>query len=273
MRSHNGFLLVLSMMFIGCGLDPLAYGLEQKEANRIIELLADHEINAQKHEIEGRIVTFTVLVKPADKLEAIRLLNYYDLPRRLDRGYKEVYAETGLIPTSTEEKAKQLAALEGEIERQLKIFDGILDVQVQIVVPDENALQTAEDQRTPTTASVTITHLQESKPLSESQVQTIVAGGVEKLTADRVYVVMIPSRASAKRSAINEGANALVTAASQKKVIAILIVVSVFFVIAAVGVVLSNLRAQRIRTQLERLQAEIQKAKTKQEGESSSTSS
>ena len=50
------------------------------------------------------------------------------------------FLKAGLIPTSGEERAKFLAALEGEIEKQLKLIDGILDVQVQIVLPEESAL-------------------------------------------------------------------------------------------------------------------------------------
>ena len=45
---------------------------------------------------------------------------------------------------SAEERAKFLQALEGEIQKQLKLVDGILDVQVQVVTPEFDDPPTTE---------------------------------------------------------------------------------------------------------------------------------
>ena len=143
----------------------------------------------------GRDVTYNIIVPAGNRIDAIRLLNRHEMPRRKDKGYTDVFAEGGFIPTSAEEKAKKLAALEGEIEKQLKLVDGVLDAQVQLVIPEESALRTSEEQKPQTTASVTLRYLPGAggeKPLSEPQVQQLVAAGVENLTSDRVYPLLIP---------------------------------------------------------------------------------
>src|SRR4051812_33004652 len=128
----------------------------------------------------GRTVSYSISVPGKARLEAIKVLNQNEMPRRKDMGYIDVFKDSGLIPTAAEERAKGLAAIEGEIERQLKLVDGILDVQVNLVLPEETALRTAQDVRSPTTASVTIKYLSGqggAKPLSEPQVQAVVAAG------------------------------------------------------------------------------------------------
>ena len=118
------------------------HGISENEANHIIEVLADGDINASKvMNNAGREVVYDIAV-PAHSSPRCVSLNKHELPRRRDRGYHEIFAVGGLIPTSAEEKAKSLSALEGEIERQLKLIDGVLDVQVQLVIPDESALRT-----------------------------------------------------------------------------------------------------------------------------------
>ena len=84
-----------------------------------------------------------------------------------------------MIPSRIQEAAQKLSALEGEIERQLKLIVGVLDVEVQLVMPEQSPLDT-QDTMTPTTASVTVKYLpgtDGSKPLSEPQVRALVAAG------------------------------------------------------------------------------------------------
>ena len=190
------FVLLFGLTLVGCSVETVVSGLSEKEANIIIELFADNKIETTKGLVDtGREINYSIAVPTKKRLDAIRLLNLHELPRRKDKGYTEIFAESGLIPTSAEEKAKKLAALEGEIQNQLKLIDGILDAQVQIVMPEESALKTAEDQISPTTASITIRYLPGAggtKPISESQVQALVAAGVEKLTPDKVFPLMTP---------------------------------------------------------------------------------
>jgi type III secretion system YscJ/HrcJ family lipoprotein len=259
-----------------CASETVIHGIDEREANQIIELLADHQLQANKlMNDSGRTVTYNIVVPASARVDAIRLLNRYEMPRRKDKGYTDVFAEGGLIPTSAEEKAKKLAALEGEIEKQLKLVDGVLDAQVQLVIPEESALRTSEEQKPQTTASVTLRYLPGAggeKPLSEPQIQQLVAAGVENLTSDKVYPLLIPVMPSV---AINEMAqtgaqlgNSWAAKLSKQN----LNMLTGFFVLAFLAVtsllVFSQLRLKTVRGKLTRLQAQIMKAQQRQGGES-----
>jgi type III secretion system YscJ/HrcJ family lipoprotein len=255
-----------------CGVETVVHNLDEREANKITELLAESEISAAKAMVDtGRSVSFSISVPAKNKVDAIRLLNRNELPRRPDMGYTEVFKDSGLIPTAAEEHAKQMAAIEGEIEKQLKLVPGILDTQVQLVIPEETSLRTAQEVRAPTTASVTIKYLPSAggaKPLSEPQVQAVVAAGVERLTPDSVVVVMTPAmplggrgeRLDADaRGAPSGGIRGM--SARQTNMLATAAVVIV--IVLCLGLAYMQIRLRTVRGRLLRLQSEIARARRK----------
>lgn len=256
------------LLLSACGSEVVVHGLQEREANKVIEVLADADIVASTGVLDnGRTITYSISVPAKSRIEAIKALNRNQLPARPDSGYQEIFKDGGLIPTAGEERAKQMAALEGEIEKQLKIVDGILDSQVQLVLPEETALRTAQDVRPPTTASVTLKYLPGpggAKPLSEPQVQAVVAAGVERLTADNVVVVMTPALGANRndRGDLGEGGSGLRGMSSrQLNMVAILGVV--VMLLLCVGIAASQIRLHTVRGRLTRLQNEIAKARRK----------
>lgn len=264
-RPYLSVLLIASAF--GCAAEPIVHNLEEREANQILELLADNEIVATKQIVDtGRTVSYTVSTQAGKTaMSAIRVLNQYEMPRRHDNGYLDVFKESGLIPTAAEERAKGLAAIEGEIEKQLKLVDGILDAQVNLVIPEENALRTAQDVRSPTTAAVTLKYLgSSSKPLSEPQVQAVVAAGVERLTPDNVVVVMTPSMGFSKRSKAAEAAVATPVAGTVPNTWRMgLLGGAIALALLLLMLVVQQARLSTVRGRLERLQSEIAKARRK----------
>ena len=257
-----------------CGAETVVHNLDEREANKIIELLAEREIAASKGVIDtGRTINYSIVVPRKSRIDAIKLLNRHEMPRRSDMGYLEVFKESGLIPTSAEEKAKQMAALEGEIEKQLRLVDGILDVQVQLVLPEESALRTMQEARAPTTASVTIKYMPGAggaKPLSEPQVQAVVAAGVERLTPDSVVVIMTPSGPMVRGGARGDPGEALGAAiAGLPARTARIIALSGVGVIVLLCLVLaySQISLRTVRGRLMRLQAEIARARRRPESD------
>jgi type III secretion protein J len=119
---------------------------------------------------------------------AWRILEENGLPRQKVKGLAEVFSTTGMIPSASEEKARLLMALSGELSRTLKSIQGIVDARVQVVLP-ENSPLLQSDQRNPTTASVLLKFRGGQPPLSEDEVKKLVARGVEGLQPDSVAVV------------------------------------------------------------------------------------
>lgn len=267
---------LLAGLLSACGTETVIHGIDEREANKIIELLADNQLQAQKlMNDSGREVTYNIAVPASNKVDAIRLLNRHEMPRRKDKGYTDVFAEGGLIPTSAEEKAKKLAALEGEIEKQLKLVDGVLDAQVQLVIPEESALRTSEEQKPQTTASLTLRYLPGAageKPLSEPQIQQLVAAGVENLTSDQVYPLLIPvmsNRPSADLSQATSQLGGSWVAKLTKQQINIITGLMIMLILALSSLLIFwQIRLKTVRGKLTRLQTQIMKAQQRQGGES-----
>ena len=272
------YLLVLlfGLTLVGCSVETVVSGLTEKDANTIIELLADNKIETTKGLVDsGREIHYSISVPTKKRLDAIRLLNLHELPRRKDKGYNEIFSESGLIPTSAEEKAKKLAALEGEIQKQLKLIDGVLDAQVQIVMPEESALKTAEDQISPTTASVTIRYLPGAggtKPISETQVQTLVAAGVEKLTPDKVFPLMTPVKNSGEMeisaAAIATAGNSWLSKYSSRTISTLTIIILALIFTLSTLLLFTQLSLRRVRGKLIKLQNLVETAKSKRSADS-----
>ena len=265
-------LTLISLIFAlnsGCASETVIHGVDEREANQIIELLARHNIETGKVRTPGsRDVVFDLSVSAGQRVDAIRLLNQNELPRRKDRGYSDVFAQSGLIPTSTEEKAKQLSALEGEIEKQLKLIEGILEAQVQIVIPTESPLRTVDAQRPSATASVTIKYLPgagDTKPISEAQVQALVSAGVENLSPDKVYPLMTPVITTVEPSTLASTSSRSYLGRLSKTQANGLSILVVALIGGLGGLFLVwHLRLRKVQERYERLQAEIQKARMRQ---------
>ncbi len=181
----------------GCGPDhEVVAGLEELEANEILVVLRAKGIDGEKKKEEGRVVTFAVLVKDVDADDALRLLVANKLPRTRSQGLKEVYPPGGggLIPTRSEEKAKFLMAMQGEIERKLKSMPGIVQAHVSVVQPDKDIVRDLDTPPPPATASVAIVFnaIDErgSATVKEDEVRSLVAASIEDLRPQNVTVVM-----------------------------------------------------------------------------------
>lgn len=266
-----GHSLMLVFFLANCGVETVVHSLEEREANEITELLADSDISSTKGVSDnGRTISYTISVPAKNKVDAIRLLNRNEMPRRPNIGYTEVFKDGGLIPTAAEERTKQLAALEGEIEKQLKLVPGILDAQVQLVIPEESALRTAQEVRAPATGSVTLKYLPAAggaKPLSEPQVQAVMAAGVERLTPDNVVVVMMPAVPIGRDDHLDNSGRGFAglgfsnLKGRQMSIVAITLVALVLILCVVLLVV--QIRLRTVRGRLLRLQAEIARARRK----------
>lgn len=254
-------------MATACGVETVTQDLNEREANQIVEALANNGISADKNRVqEGRNVVYSVTVPSGSRVDAYRVLNENELPRRRDLGYNEVFKDGGLIPSASEERAKALAALEGEIEAQLKLVHGMLDARVQIVMPEETALSTNDSTKAVTTASVAVKYLPDGQgrsPLGERQIATLVAKGVEKLEPEQVYVVLTPAVPSGKVEAMaGTGTGPLGRMSARQQQMLIVGVCGIILVVC-IGVVFSQIRLRAVRGRLLRLQNEIAKARRK----------
>ena len=81
-----------------------------------------------------------------------------------------------------------LLGLSGELTRTLKSVTGVVDARVQVVLP-ENSPLLDKAQWSPPTASVLLKHRGSAPPLTEDEIKSLVARGVEGLQPENVAVV------------------------------------------------------------------------------------
>ena len=197
MRLVTFFAASLVLLTAACDAPTeIVHGLDEFEANEILVVLEAKGIAGDKFKEEGRLVAWTIVVPESDHRDAMRFLVANRLPRRRPMGLAEVYPAGGggLIPTRSEEKAKFLMALQGEIERKLQRLPGIASAHVSVVMPDKDIVRDLDTAPPLPTASVAIVFNayddRGTSLISQDDVQKLVAASVEDLKPQNVAVVM-----------------------------------------------------------------------------------
>lgn len=186
--------VILSLFLLaGCLKQELQTGLSEAEAQEIIVLLKDHNFEATRTAAGGdnqTAPTWTVYVRGGSQnlFSAWRILQENGLPREKSVGLEQVFSNSGLIPTASEEKARLIVGLSGDIQKTLESVNGVVDARVHIVLPENSPLVDKAEWK-PTTASVLVKYQGADVPLENEEIQRLVANGVEGLQTENVAVV------------------------------------------------------------------------------------
>jgi type III secretion protein J len=186
-------ILGLTVFLSACVTHTLQTGLSEQDAQEIVVLLNENSIDASAikgvSEKKGE-EKWDVVIRGGDQnlARAWRVLEENGLPRQKDKGLEDVFSNSGMIPTATEEKARLLLGISGEISRALKSVAGVVDAHVLVVMPESSPLIDKTD-RVPPTASVLVKYRGRDVPLAEEEVKKLVARAVEGLQPENVAVV------------------------------------------------------------------------------------
>jgi len=193
-RIKHFFWILPLLLLASCGSIPLETGLTERDAHDIVVTLRENGLDASTQVEAGDkkgAVTWQVTLGGGNeqRITAWKLLRDSGLPRDKVQGLDDVFSSSGMIPTAGEEKAKLLTGLSGELTRTLQSMPGVVDARVQVVLPDENPLLDKSEQNPPT-ASVLLRYRGDRSPLTEAEVKSLVAKGIEGLSPDQVAVVL-----------------------------------------------------------------------------------
>jgi len=172
----------------GCAV-PVAGGLDEGDANRIVIALDRASIEATKETDPGVEGKFHVTVARDDSARAITALQSEELPRPRSPGVLDAIDKGALVPSAAQEHAQLVRGMAGDLERTLESVDGVLTARVHLNVPPHEPLLGAPPAKT--TASVLVEHRGVTPPLVEGSVARLVAGGVPGLSPADVAVVMV----------------------------------------------------------------------------------
>jgi len=246
-------LVALVLVLAGCASRDVASGLGEQDAQEIVVVLKENGLDALAVRNAGgdrnTATSWTVKVRGGSQntVLAWRVLQENGLPRQKVKGLEEVFSSTGMIPTASEEKARMLMALSGELSRTLKSVQGVAEARVQVVLPDNSPLLD-RSQWSPPTSSVLIKYRGSQFPLTPDEVKSLVARGIEGLQADNVAVVF--KRTEPFRMPSKDAAWYL----SDQNVV---IVALGLMVLASLGSVLMILRGRRLQATIQRLESQI----------------
>jgi type III secretion protein J len=185
-------ILMFCLFLAGCS-RQVETGLSQDDAQRIVVLLRENGISAtmeldagQKKGTDAWLVA--VRGRSDTVVRSWKILNENGLPRQKLKGLEGVFEDAGMIPTASEEKARLLSGLDGELMRTLDSISGVVDARVQVVLPDNNPLVDKSEQ-TPTTASALIQFTGDEPPLKLEEAKSLISKSIEGLSSANVVVV------------------------------------------------------------------------------------
>lgn len=170
---------------------PIARGLDEFDANRVVVALSEANIGATKKvdlQNEGR---FVVEVPSTEASVALQVMQQRGLPSPQSVGILSSLGEGGLVASRTAEHARLVVGMAGELERSLRDIDGVLSARVHLAVPDADPLLVEETPKQ-ASASVLLRHRGATPPIASSEIQRLVAGAVAGLHWEQVAVVTQP---------------------------------------------------------------------------------
>lgn len=185
-----GVLLLVFIIAIGFSIQtatepdmrPLFTGMDVEEAGAIVAKLKESKIEYQLAD-DG-----TTVMVPSKDLDQTRLdLASQGLPTGGVVGFESLDA-TSFGETDTEQKAKYMRALQGELTRTIKQLDEVENARIHIVAPEPTLF--SEDAKD-TTASVML-KLRPYKKLSSEQITglvRLVSSSVEGLKPENITVL------------------------------------------------------------------------------------
>ena len=199
-RTHLIPLSAAFLLIAGCHAS-LKSDLDEVQADEVILALHEAGIGADKA-LEGGAASeprYRVEVSREDVGRALAVLQARELPRLPAAGLGELFAESSLLPTATEERARYVAAVAGELTRTLESIDGVVDARVHLAVPERGSLLLDGEAPEPR-ASVLLRHRAGSRAPDDAAVRALVAGAILDIPEERVAVVRLEVPDSAARA-------------------------------------------------------------------------
>lgn len=126
------FLILSLFMLSGCD-SELISNLSERQANEIIALLEQHNIDAQK--IKGDKGVFSVRIDKNYMSDSIELLNAYNLPSHDRVEIADQFPADSMVSTPLGEKVRLISAVEQRLGQTLRQLDNVTLARVHLSYP------------------------------------------------------------------------------------------------------------------------------------------
>jgi type III secretion protein J len=184
---RRALILLPLLLLFGCK-SSLFENLDEDQANQIIAVLSQHGIDGLKERNADK--TWNVSVERDQVVTATEITREYALPHGGHANLGELFSRKGLISNPGEDQVRYVYGLTQELSETLEKIDGVLVARVHIVQPERDPLMR---QVTAPSASVMIRYRSDyNLDYMRDKIRGLVAGGVEGLTPDHVYLTLVP---------------------------------------------------------------------------------
>ncbi len=133
---------LLCLLLAGCGRSELLQGLDERQANEVVAVLLNHNIDARKT-LQGK-AGFVVGVAGTDLAEAINIIQMNGLPSMPRTQVAALFPPDAMVSTPLAERARLLSAIEQRLEESLSTLQGVQSARVHVSYdagPAEGSLQ------------------------------------------------------------------------------------------------------------------------------------
>lgn len=123
--------LVYSLLLLtGCHEQELLKNLDQNQANEVIALLQQNNIDAYKK--ESAKSGYIIYIEKEDFIAAVDLINRYGLPRKPRLEIAQMFPSDSLVSSPLAEKARLYSGIEQRLAQSLHSIEGIVTAHVHI---------------------------------------------------------------------------------------------------------------------------------------------
>ncbi len=189
------FCAAFLLIFTSCEKTIVINGVSQHEANEILVYLASKGIQATKVQAatgsNSKTLAYNIQVDAAEAMDALAYLNKDGFPKKKTVTLLEIFSKQGLVPSEMEEKIRFRSGKEEEIASIIRKIDGVLDANLQLSYPEENALGETKKNERPS-AAVYVKHqgvLDDPNSHLITKIKRLVASSINGLSYEDVTVV------------------------------------------------------------------------------------
>jgi len=182
------FLLLSILILLSACKVELYRNLHEHEANEMISILMNHNVDVEK--VLGKEGVVTLLVDEADFSRSVSLLRARGYPGTAYNGAEEYLKKEGMVSSPTEEWARVVYARGQEVARTISEIEGVTLARVHIAVAKKSSLV---EEVIPPTASVFIKYREDiDVPVFVPQIKHLVANSIEGLLYKNVTILLSP---------------------------------------------------------------------------------
>ncbi|WP_052044882.1 type III secretion system inner membrane ring lipoprotein SctJ [Candidatus Arsenophonus nilaparvatae] len=176
----------LLLLLTGCHEQELLKNLDQNQANEVIALLQQNNIDAYKK--ESAKSGYIIYIEKEDFIPAVDLINRYGLPRKPRLEIAQMFPSDSLVSSPLAEKARLYSGIEQRLAQSLHSIEGIVTAHVHISY-ELNSIESKKEQKYHVSALIKYNDTIKDVNLLINDIKRFLKNSVNGVSYDDISVV------------------------------------------------------------------------------------